>query len=240
MSDLQCNQQDDLNCPKFNAAFFVWLNTLKNKVYEICTCLNEILSFTCEPVLIKDASIVGQSFVREDFDFIDVNPQTVQSTGAMGLTINVADPNLTLIGFSLNRVSFEQINPSNPASGLVTFTFTEDICDFKILVRDPDVPIENLTGWSKTPDSIVPPFAPQVESVVTITEVNSNTVTVNYQTAIGATISIYIVEVTTCAPCFPANKCTNSIGTVKYEDANGVELSGNYIDCSGTNSPGGM
>ena len=36
MPDINCDVQDDLNCPKFDSVFYGWLNTLKNKVYEIC------------------------------------------------------------------------------------------------------------------------------------------------------------------------------------------------------------
>jgi len=229
---VDCVDQANLSCPvEFNQAFIDWLNNLNQGVKDNCEAINDLLDFTCTPIEIRDASIPTESYEREDFNFSDINAQAVQGSGPLPVVVSASNTGVTLFAITQNRFKIgANNNPGTSRSAVITFKFDRPICDAVIRIRDVDVPGEDFDGWSKAPDSVSPPFGNEVISFLTFTDINSDTLTVTYST-IAEAVDIYFDSITTCAPCFSAQKCQNSLGTVEYRNAAGQVLTGSYLEC---------
>lgn len=192
-------------------------------------------SKSCVDVMLRDnsATVPGNTYGRTDFNFVDINPQQVQSTsGPVDLTVTLSNNSQEVFSISANRFKSGQTS-SSTSTATLTFSFSEPVCDLQLDIYDLDVPVETLTGWSKSPDSIIPAYGNLVDSIVTFTNINSNILTVNYQgTAVAFTC--FIQSLKTCdqtAACFAAKRCTDTPGNTWYETAGGAVLTGSYTEC---------
>lgn len=229
---VDCVTQPDLACPvEFDQDLIDFLNTLNQGVKRNCEAINDLLNFTCVPINIRDNSIPDQSYGRSDFNFSDINAQAVQGAGPLPVVVSASNTGVTLFSITQNRFKIgANNNPGTSRSAVITFKFDRPICDAIIRIRDVDVPGEDFDGWSTTPDSVIPPFGNEVISFLTFTDINSDTLTVTYST-IAEAVDIYFESVTTCSPCFSAQKCTNSLGVTEYRNAAGNVLTGSYTEC---------
>lgn len=229
---VDCIEQTDLSCPvEFNQALIDFLNKLNQGVKANCEAINDLLDFDCFPVQLRDTSIETQTYGRSDFTFSDFGPQAIRGSGPLPVDVSVSNTQLTVFSITANRFKIGNLqDPGSSKSGIATFKFDRPVCDLVLYINDVDFPIEDFDGWSKAPDSISPPYGNEVESFVTFSDINSDTLTVTY-TTVAEAVTIYFSSVTTCSPCFDAQKCTNSLGAVEYRNAAGVVLSGQYAEC---------
>jgi hypothetical protein len=229
--DQNCDEIPDLDCPKFDGTLVTWLNTLKNKVYELCDCLLALTELTCAPVNLTDDAVIPDSYVKADFAFADINLQEVNSSITLGLTATINNTDMTVYSITANRFKLGFLNnPATAKTGQFKLKFAQPICDLTLNIFDVDFPAEDFTGWSKAPDSITPAFGNLVDSVVVFTDINSDELTVTYST-IAEEVAIHIILATECAPCFAAQKCTNLIGDLEYRDLSDDVLPGTYTEC---------
>lgn len=229
---VDCVTQADLSCPvEFDQNLIDFLNELNRGVKANCEAINDLLNFTCVPVTLRDNSIATQNYGRSDFDFSDISPQAVRGSGPLPVTVSASNTGVTLFAITANRFKIgANNNPGTSRSAIITFQFDRPICDAVIRIRDVDFPTEDFDGWSKAPDSVSPGFGNEVISFVTFTDINSTTLTVTY-TTVAEAVDIYFESVTTCAPCFSAQRCTNSLGALEYRNAAGNRLTGSYTEC---------
>lgn len=188
------------------------------------------LPVTCVPTNVKNVNATGTVYSRSDFSFVDNGAQSTASTaGPLDVALSMSNTSMTVFASTANRFRTAQTS-SSAGDAILTFTFERPICTLILDLFDVDAPGENFISWSKTPDSVVPAFGNAVNSKVTITDINSTTVTVRTVNSVGAATSAFIDTVVECAPCVAGQRCTDAFGTVTLQDTNGNTLT-NHIEC---------
>lgn len=186
-------------------------------------------TFTCTNVQLRDLSVTPNSFSRGNFTFTEFNQFAVQSAGAFPLTVSIDNPGIVILPETANRFRLGTANPGQQDFGRVTITAAPNrlIGDIVLSVFDVDFPTENLTSWSALPQTISPAFANTVESFVTIRNINSNTLSFNYQ-SISESIVIYVQSLLEGVPTFTAQRCVSNLGDIEFRNLSGDPISGNF------------
>lgn len=186
---------------------------------------------TCSDVQIVNTNLQGSTFNNAQVGaWSDITATSVVSTGSYAVNASVSGSNLTIYDIGANRLRIETTGTT--ASGTLTFTFPNDVSEIELSLFDVDAPGETFSSWSTLPDSVTPSFGNGVTSIATFTGVNDTTLTANFTTTGGAAV-IQIISVTEASPCFDAQRCVDSSGTVTYNDmTSGAVLTGTFLECT--------
>lgn len=208
---------------KHDAAFLSSLEVLRQQ--QVIHC-NSLVPPNCTTTTARDITSVSS---ESSYTFPDITVQTQSVSSSSG-----AIP----VSYAIdNTAFFDQVSSSSaPANririvgqnGRVTFSAGgARLKDVRIIVRDLDVPVENIINWTKSPDSVLPAFGNNVESTLVFTNINAPTLEFDYVNAPGyADIIIYTEFVSTYSDCVPAQMCDGILS-----DMSGNALSANFEVC---------